>query len=77
MGGVVIEVFFLRRKLQPCEVEPNESSLYKRGPCYVTDSVCNVANEEHPRVAGERKNCWNLADTRLISIELLHTESVR
>lgn len=31
MGGVVIEVFFLRRKLQPCEVEPNESSLYKRG----------------------------------------------
>ena len=46
------------------------------GPCYVTDSVCNAANEEHPRVAGERKSCWNLADTRLISIELLHTESV-
>ncbi|KAH9765729.1 hypothetical protein KPL70_001943 [Citrus sinensis] len=34
-----------------------------------------AANEEHPRVAGERKSCWNLADTRLISIELLHTES--
>lgn len=46
------------------------------GPCYVTESVCNAANGEHPGVAGERKNSWNLADTRLIFIELLHTEFV-
>ena len=35
----------------------------------------NVANGEHPRVAGERKNCWNLTDTRPVCTELLHTET--
>ena len=26
-----------------------------------TDTVCNIANGKHPRVAGERKSCWNSA----------------
>lgn len=41
----------------------------------VTDSVCNIANREHPRVAGERKSCLNSADTTPVCTELLNTKS--